>query len=192
MKTQFYLLKTCIILAFAAGLGLGCTGTSRLKENEKLYTGAKIHITKTKDIGSTKLLKTDLKKAVILPRPNKKILWMRPRLVIYNIFKTSREKSFGSFVANRLGEPPVIFEPKTANRHLELLKERAGNTGFFKVKINSREKATKRKVKLHYDVQVRSPQWMSRCFLYVLDTFISLKTLERIYLSSCFKRNLFV
>ena len=170
MKTQFYLLKTCIILAFAAGLGLGCTGTSRLKENEKLYTGAKIHITKTKDIGSTKLLQTDLKKAVILPRPNKKILWMRPRLVIYNIFKTSREKSFGSFIANRLGEPPVLYEPKTANRHLELLKERAGNTGFFKVKINSREKATKRKVKLHYDVQVKSPREIIDKVVYPADS----------------------
>jgi len=153
MKTRFCLLA--ILLSLLA-LGPGCTGTGRLSEGERLYTGAKIKISKTDKKWKTKILKTDLKKSVILPRPNKRILWMRPRLLIYYMFKNSREKSFGSFVANRMGEAPVLYEPKIANRHREVLAERAANDGFFKVTIDSEEKAGKHKAKIIHRVLVRT------------------------------------
>ncbi|MDO8366001.1 MAG: BamA/TamA family outer membrane protein [Saprospiraceae bacterium] len=158
MNARYYLLEIIALLAFAVLLGSACTGTGHLQKGERLYNGAKIKIKKEEGIGSTKLLKSDLKKAVILPRPNKKILGMRPRLVLYNMFKNSRPKSIGSFIANRFGEAPILYEPKTANRHRELLIERAANDGFFKVKIISTEKPGRKKMKLHYAVQVRSPR----------------------------------
>ena len=96
-----------LLIIMAIALGSGCTGTVRLKDGERLYAGAKVKIIKTEKSWSTKVLKTDLKKAVILPRPNKKILWMRPRLVIYHAFHNSRPKSVGNFIANRFGEEPV-------------------------------------------------------------------------------------
>ncbi|MBC7775532.1 MAG: BamA/TamA family outer membrane protein [Phycisphaerae bacterium] len=170
MNSNTFCIWTIIVLAFASLLAIGCTGTNHLYKGERLYTGAKIHISKEKNIGSTKLLKTDLKKSVILPRPNKRILWMRPKLVLYNMFKNSRQKSFGSFVANRLGEPPVLYEPKTVNRHRELLTERAANDGFFKTRITADEKERKRKVKLHYTVQVRSPRELVNKVTYPSDS----------------------
>ncbi|MBK6994508.1 MAG: BamA/TamA family outer membrane protein [Lewinellaceae bacterium] len=165
------------LLAFAAILCAACTGTGRLQKGERLYLGAKIKIKKEDHIGSTKLLKTDLKKAVILPRPNKKILWMRPRLVMHNMFKNSRPNSFGSFIAGRLGEAPVLYEPKTANRHRELLIERAANDGFFKVKITSSEKPSRRKMKLHYEVQVRSPRELLDKVVFPFDSSILMRTI---------------
>jgi len=165
------------LLAFAAILCACCTGTSHLQKGERLYLGAKIKIKKEDHIGSTKLLKTDLKKAVILPRPNKKILWMRPRLVMHNMFKNSRPNSFGSFIAGRLGEAPVLYEPKTANRHRELLIERAANDGFFKVKITSSEKPSRRKMKLHYEVQVRSPRELLDKVVFPFDSSILMRTI---------------
>jgi len=137
---------------------MGCTGTGHLKEGERLYTGAKIKITKPDKEWSTKILKTDLKKATILPRPNKKIIWMRPKLLIYNMFQNGRPKSFGNFIATRFGEPPVLFEPKIANRHRELLVERAANDGFFKTKISSTEKVHKHTVKLQHEAFIQSPR----------------------------------
>ncbi|HOY04314.1 MAG TPA: BamA/TamA family outer membrane protein [Saprospiraceae bacterium] len=135
-----------------------CTGTGHLQEGERLYTKAKAKVIKPEKDWDTKILKGDFKKALILPRANKKILWMRPKLVIYNMFKNSRESSLGSFFANRLGEPPVLYEAKIANRHRELLAERAANDGFFKVQIDSKEKFRKHSVKLTHEVLVKTPR----------------------------------
>ncbi len=169
MSTRLYL---WIIIAFALAilLSLGCTGTGHLQKGELLYNGAKIRLKKAENIGDTKLLKSDLKKALILPRPNKKLLWMRPRLVMYNMFKNSRPNSLGSFIANRLGEAPILYEPKTVNRHRELLTERAANDGFFKVKIAVTEKVHRRQMKLHYTVEVRSLREMVDKVVYPLDS----------------------
>ena len=158
MRTRFFLSKVMVLLAVAALIGIGCTGTSHLREGERLYTGAKVKIKKGPEIGSTKLLKADLNRALILPRPNKRILWMRPKLIIHNMFKNSRPNSFGSFVAGNLGEAPILYEPQTANRHRELLTERAANSGYFKVSITSKEKPSRRKMTLEYEVTVKSPR----------------------------------
>lgn len=136
--------------------GSGCTGTGRLAEGETLYTGAKIKIIKTDQNWSTKALKSDLKKAVILPRPNQKILWVRPKLVLYHIFKNSREKSFGTFIAYKLGEKPVLYAPNIAKRHQELLEERAGNDGYFSVVVESKAEIKKHKARMVYHVTVQA------------------------------------
>jgi outer membrane protein insertion porin family len=177
-------MKACInyrlifaLFAIAAALGYGCTGTGHLQKGERLYAGAKIKIKKEPHIGSTKLLKTDLKKAVTLPRPNKKILWMRPKLVMYNAFKNSRPKSLGSFIAKQFGEAPILYEPKTANRHRELLIERAANDGYFKVKITSTEKPSRHKMKLRYEVQVRSPRELVDKLVYPANSSMLLSTI---------------
>ncbi len=146
-----------LLYLFIVGLlAVGCTGTGHLEGGEHLYAGAKARISKTDKAWSTKILKADFKNALILPRPNKKILWMRPKLSIYNTFKNRRTKSIGNFIANRFGEPPVLYEAKTANRHRELLTERAANDGFFKTSIISTEKTSRHTVKLVHEVSIRS------------------------------------
>ena len=166
--SPFLVFVTCWTLALLAG----CTGTGRLREGERLYTGAKVKIDKVEKDWDTKILKTDLKQTLTIPRPNKKILWMRPRLVIYNLFQNRREKSFGNFIANRLGEPPVLYEPKTSGRHRELLAERAGNDGFFKVTIDSEEKAKKHTVKLVHTVLVKTPREQFNNVVYPPDSSV--------------------
>ncbi|HRI59701.1 MAG TPA: BamA/TamA family outer membrane protein, partial [Saprospiraceae bacterium] len=135
-----------------------CTGTLKLKEGERLYTGAKVKLTKADDDWDIKILKKDLKKTVILPRPNKKILWMRPGLSIYHTFHNRREKSFGNFVATRFGQEPVLYNAQIANRHLELIEERAANDGFFKVKTDPEELSRKHSVKIVHRVRVEAPR----------------------------------
>ncbi len=167
MNSQFHLLTALFFLVL---LGSGCTGTGRLHEGERLYTGATIKLTKTDLKGSTKLLKADLKRSLILPRPNKKILWMRPRLMIYYMFQNRREKSFGNFVSNRMGEAPVLYEPKIIPRQREFLVERAANDGYFKVTIDAKEKTSKHKVKIIYQVLVRTDRERVDQVKYPLDS----------------------
>ena len=135
-----------------------------------MYAGAKVKLTKADDDWNVKILKKDLKKAVILPRKNKKLLWMRPRLSVYNIFHNRREKSLGNFIANRFGEEPVLYNPRIANRHVELIKERSANDGFFKVKTNPEEKGRKHSVKIVHNVRVDAPRKMVTKVIYPSDS----------------------
>lgn len=144
-----------------------CTGTGRLRDGERLYAGAKVKMTQNDPDWKTGPLKADLKKAVALPRPNRKILWMRPKLSIYHTFRNRREKSLGNFIANRLGEPPVLYNPTLVNRHGELLQERAANDGVFSVRVDSKEKLSRKTAKLRHKVLVKSPRMLISdvCFL---------------------------
>ena len=172
-----YIYHKIFAFPFLLALTAACTGTGKLREGERLYTGAKVKISKTDKEWNTKILKTDLKLAVVLPRPNKKILWMRPQLSIYNAFHNSREKSLGSFIANRFGEEPVLYEGKIANRHRELLNERAGNDGYFKVSVDTKERKHKHTVKLFHDVLVKSPREYFDDVVYPPDSSILTRTI---------------
>jgi len=184
-------MRTCLTL-FAVALtwlifGSGCSGTGRLAEGETLYTGAKIKIIKTDQKWSTKALKSDLKKAVILPRPNQKILWLRPKLVLYHMFKNSREKSFGTFIAYKLGEKPVLYEPNIANRHQALLEERAGNDGYFSIKVDSKAVVKKHKAKIVYQVTVLAPRKRIDDIRYPVDSSLLSATIADLQSESLLK-----
>lgn len=174
MKTPLYFL---VIIGLFSLFSIACTGTGRLREGERLYTGAKAKISKEDKSWDTKILKADFKKALILPRPNKKILWMRPRLMIYNIFQNRRKKSLGNFFANRFGEPPVLYEGKIDNRHRELLTERAANDGFFKVRVDSEEKVKQHTVKLMHQVLVKTPREVFDDVVYPPDSSLLTRTI---------------
>jgi len=135
-----------------------CTGTGHLSEGEQLYKGAKIKITKAEKDWTSKPLKPDLKKTATLPRPNKKILWMRPKMCVYNVFHNRREKSFGNFIANQFGEKPVLFNAGITTKQRAQLVERAANDGFFKIAIDSEQKVHKHSVQVIHTVHVRSPR----------------------------------
>lgn len=168
----------CIFLLLVVTLGVGCTGTGKLWDGELLYGGAKVEISKTDKEWPTAILKPDLKKAIILPRANKKILWMRPGLAIYNAFWNDREKSFGNFIANQFGEPPVLYSAGIINRHQELLKERAGNNGYFNTKITSTEKSGRFTTKLFHEVLVESPRELVDQLLYFNDSSLLARRLQ--------------
>lgn len=157
---------------------MACTGTGHLQKGEHLYAGAKINIVKPEKKWDTKLLKTDLKNTVILPRPNKKLLWMRPKLWIYNTFDNRRKKSIGNFIANQFGEPPVYFDAKIAGRQRDLLTERAANDGFFNIKITSTERVGRHKIKILHEIRVESPREKVDKVVFPADSTLLLKTIS--------------
>jgi outer membrane protein insertion porin family len=148
-----------------------CTGTGKLGPGERLYDGAKVKLSATnKEWKIKKPLKADLKAAVALPRPNKRFLWIRPKLSIYNTFHNRGGKNLGNFIADRFGEPPVLFNAKLMGRHQEKLDERAGNDGFFDVAIDSETKLKKKSARLVHRVQVRSDRALITGITYPSDS----------------------
>jgi outer membrane protein insertion porin family len=153
------------LLFFAA-----CTGTGKLREGERLYDGAKIKIDKREGVGKTKQLKADLKRATSLPRPNKRFLWIRSRLSIYNTFHNEGGKNLGNFIADRFGEPPVLYNSRIVQQHGDFIEERAANDGFFDIMLDTEEKSKKHSVKLIHRVTVLSPRKTFDQVIYPPDT----------------------
>lgn len=153
--STFALPSALLLLAL---LTAACTGTGRLREGERLYAGAKVKTVKAESEWKMGPLKSDLKKSVLIPRPNRKLLWMRPKLAIYNTFHNRREKSFGNFIAERFGEAPVLYNPAIVNRQRDLLRERAANDGAFRIRLDSEEKLKRKTARVRHRVTVLSPR----------------------------------
>ncbi len=91
MTNRFYL----FLIAVCSFIFLiGCRGTRSLPDNDKLYVGADVTVNGP---SLTTRQKKSLKKSLeglSRPQPNSSILGMRPKLVIYNMFRNSKRGIF--------------------------------------------------------------------------------------------------
>src|SRR5918993_4690146 len=113
-----------------------CSNTKYLPKGETLYVGSKIEY-KSND-SSAKAEKAVLKdelKALILPKPNGKILGLRVKLWLYNIAGTPKGKGLRYFI-RKLGEPPVLAKDVNFEKNRELLANRLQNRGYFKSQVS--------------------------------------------------------
>ena len=92
----------------------GCSGTAKLPEGKRLYTGATVKLESKEKIAGEAALKDELA-AVITPKPNTSFFGMRPGLFFYNLAGTpKKKKGLRSFIKNTLGEAPVFYDSVNA------------------------------------------------------------------------------
>src|SRR5687767_1412623 len=86
----------CIAIVFT-----GCQGTKFLKDGEALYTGSKINFeTQGRRVGRKKVIEKELQD-LITPKPNSKVLGMRPGVWFYYVAGTpKKKKGIRSFIKN--------------------------------------------------------------------------------------------
>lgn len=151
ISNLFALVASLLLLA-------GCNGALLLPKGEKLYNGAKVKVKKPNKKWDTKALEAALPKAIVLPRRNSRLLGLRPRVSIYNVFHNDKkEKGFRNWVANKLGTEPVLYQASIINSHREAMKNTAANFGFFDIEIKSKEKGILRKRRLKHTVLLHAP-----------------------------------
>ncbi len=80
------------------------------------------------------VLKQELK-AIILPKPNTKILGLRIKLWFYNIAGTPKGKGLRYFI-RKLGEPPVLTSDVNFEKNNNILINRLQNRGYFKSTVS--------------------------------------------------------
>lgn len=147
-----------MLLTASALLLSSCTGALLLPKGEKLYTGAKLKVEKADRDWDTDKMEENMAQDIILPRPNRKILWLRVNVGIYNTFHNpDREKGFRNWIADKLGTPPFLYSDDIAVTHREQLTKTAANFGFFDVNIESKAKGLWKKRKLKHKVHLLSP-----------------------------------
>lgn len=148
-----------------------CSVKKYIPEEENLYTGAKIEIQADSVIENEKQLKSVLKEA-LRPKPNKKILGMRPGLYFYYKAQEKEKPGFITrFLYRKLGEKPVYQSDVKPFEVQEILINRLENRGFFYSSsvYEFHEKEKKKEASITYSLHVPTPYRMEN---YVLDSML--------------------
>ncbi len=146
-----YFLPVLIIV-----LATGCTGLRRLGEEEKLYTGARIHLEKEAEIEDDRNVERELER-VLRPSPNASFLFFRPRLWMYQVAGEPTGRGLRYWMRERIGESPVLFEEVSVERNLRLIDNRLYNLGYFDSGVRHELDTARRKVSVDYHVQLEPP-----------------------------------
>jgi outer membrane protein assembly factor BamA len=145
-----YLKYSLIVFSFFI---IGCGNTKYLPKGDLLYTGGSVKVSdsliKRKD---RKNLEKELKN-LLRPKPNKQILGLKPKLLIYNLAgQPKKEKGFRYWLRTKVGEPPVLFSQVDLEYNASVLRNYVENKGYFKAKTQSDSTRSGQRTSAQYTV----------------------------------------
>jgi outer membrane protein insertion porin family len=131
----------------------GCSNTKYLAKGELLYTGSSVIV---KDSIIKKNDRNELEKelkSLLRPKPNKKILGLRPKLLIYNLAgEPKKEKGIRHWLRTKVGEAPILFSQVDLDYNVAVLRNFTENKGYFKTRVSSDSTANGKRVTAEYTV----------------------------------------
>lgn len=134
------------------GLGFittGCFDARKLPKGERLYSGGKVTVNPgLPKIKNQKNLTSDLQ-ALLRPKPNSSILGLQPKLWLWSISKPHK-KGINHLLHDKLGEPPVLFNPQDVTRNAGLIVNHLESDGFFRATIKTDTVTKKGRVAVLY------------------------------------------
>ncbi|WP_129716358.1 BamA/TamA family outer membrane protein [Pedobacter sp. SYP-B3415] len=140
----------CLLLV--AGLLAACSNIKYLKPGQNLYTGAEIVINPDSSgrVKDEKGLKAELKSKT-RPKPNKKILGLRPKLYIYNIAgEPKKKKGLRHWLRTKVGEPPVLSSEVRLKLNNDVLRSNLISQGYLQATVTGDTVTKNRKTKAIY------------------------------------------
>jgi outer membrane protein insertion porin family len=147
METRYikYLIVLSLFFAF------GCSNTKYLPEGDFLYTGSSV---KVKDSVLKKNERKVLEKEaedLLVPKPNKQILGLRPKLLIYNwAGQPKKAKGIRYWLRNKVGEAPVLFSKVDLDYNAAILRNFMENKGYFKTRVSADSTARNKRATAEY------------------------------------------
>lgn len=165
-KSPYYLF---LVVLFA----YGCSNTKYLPEGDMLYVGGEVEVIDTvMPRKGRKALEGELE-SLLRPKPNSKILGLRPKLWFYNIAgEPKKDRGFRYWLKNKVGEPPVLMSQVDLDYNADVLQNHAENKGYFKARTEADSTSRGRKAKAKYTVTVKN-QFRIRRVLYPGDSTAS-------------------
>lgn len=146
-----------IFVLFSVILFCGCRGTRNLPGNEKLYTGASVEVSGPSLTSKQKKVLRKSLKGLTRPKPNTNILGMRPKLVIYNMFRNAKKGLFKN-IREKYGEPPVLSSQLDLSANTRSLENYLVNKGWFHGKVTGDTIARRKTLKAVYKAET-GPQY---------------------------------
>lgn len=133
-----------------------CDLTSSLQSNEKLLVKNKIIF---KDKIKNKGKYVEELQLLTFQKPNAKLFYIFPlKLGVYNMAynPNKRERKFGWWVKNKLGEPPVVFKETLVVGSTKSMKNYLFNLGYLHNEIETELKVKNKKVVVKYLVNANT------------------------------------
>jgi outer membrane protein insertion porin family len=134
----------------------GCTAMKLVPDNKVLYAGSDIDLVPQGRVGAKKRIK-ELLDANILPKPNTRILGMRPGLWFFYKAGNPQKKGLRRFIKNKLGQAPVYMDDIDAKQIAGVLKAHLINNGYFLANVTSDVSIKGKKGMVTYTAHVHRP-----------------------------------
>lgn len=151
-KVNFFNTFLLCILIFAS-----CTGTKKLPQGTRLYTGAEIVFDTEEKIPKKANLKNELR-TLLKPDPNGEIFGMRPGVWLHNITRdTSNNKGIDAWINRNLGAEPVLMREVRPRATSTTLRSQLFNSGYFGAEVNYEIIEEKNTASINYIAEVNSP-----------------------------------
>ncbi|MBB6611696.1 BamA/TamA family outer membrane protein [Pontibacter sp. Tf4] len=172
--------RPCHTLLLAALLLLcGCTGTSRIPQDDALFTGFNVKVEARNDsTNRQKQLQTELE-AAVRPKPNFSLLGMRPKLAIYNTFYTEKDKGLKHWIQTKLGEPPVLLSTVDTATVSLVMSNRLHNRGYFNNSVQSKTNVRKKTATIDWTAYVSQPYRIRQVVYTIADSLIVQQDIEQ-------------
>ena len=166
IKYNYFLIIICLLIA-------GCSGTSHLPSGEKLYTGADVKLISKTKINNKKQhsIKTTAENA-ILPRPNKKVLGMRPKLWLYMNAGENPESKLKKWL-KKTGEAPVFLSSAKPVVTSAIIDANLYNIGIFRSYTEFKTVEKKHTAKIIYTSHINKPYTVKELIYSVADDSVS-------------------
>ena len=153
---KLFLLLVCISIA-------ACTGTRKLPPGQKLYTGADVKLIPSEKLrNKAKIIKEE--KTAVRPKPNKKFLWMRPKLSLYmmagDTSQIKKKRSIRRWMKKK-GEPPVLLSEVKPGQTVKYIDAKLFNIGIFKGFTEYKVVEKRRTARIVYTSRVHNPYTVS-------------------------------
>lgn len=150
-----------IVILFFLGLSAqclltGCTALKLVPDNRVLYTGSEVKLIPEGKVPAKKKIK-ELLNSNILPKPNTKILGMRPGLWFFYKAGNPQKKGLRSFIKKKLGQTPVYMEDIDAPDIAQVLEAHLINNGYFLAEVTSDVEIRGKKGNVTYTAHVHRP-----------------------------------
>jgi outer membrane protein assembly factor BamA len=139
-----------IFILFTALVFAACSTTKHIPEGDALYTGAKVEL-KAENITKQqqKIFTADLQ-GQTRPRPNSRFLGIPFKLLLWNLFYTTKQKGLKAGLQRKLGQPPVLASSVNLSANNTLLQNYLENKGFFGARVTSDSTWKKKKASVTY------------------------------------------
>lgn len=121
-----------IFIAAIMCIFTSCSTTRTVPAGDALYTGAGVNVEADHLSNKKKKAIRSQMEALTRPLPNKKILGIPFKLMMYNLAGDSvKEKSIGGWIRRKFGEPPVLLSNVSLERNIAVLQSNLQNQGYF-------------------------------------------------------------
>ncbi len=135
----------------------GCTAMKYVPEDRVLFTDYELKIEPRGRVRAKRSI-DGLMDQNVSPRPNSKILGMRPGLWFYYVAGPATEKKkFRTFVRTKLGQVPVYLSDVDAERTANLIEQHLINNGYFDASVDHRIEIKDKQASITYTASISRP-----------------------------------